>query len=137
MLISIVPAGSLPWHGTTGSSARQEANRSLVFGFFSLVVRRLTANTGNPVACGGAAGPRARKPLDKTLVIQDNDKPLAVLLKYEHFLAMQEEDIEKRGTVKTSVRRNAPTLPPSRYQSQGILSVFWAGTKSIAANTER
>ena len=29
--------------------------------------------------------------LDKTLVIQDNDKPLAVLLKYEHFLAMQEQ----------------------------------------------
>jgi hypothetical protein len=28
--------------------------------------------------------------LNKTLVIQDNDKPLAVLLKYEHFLAMQE-----------------------------------------------
>lgn len=28
--------------------------------------------------------------LDTTLVIQDNDKPLAVLLKYEHFLAMQE-----------------------------------------------
>jgi len=28
--------------------------------------------------------------LDKTLVIQDNDKPLVVLLKYEHFLAMQE-----------------------------------------------
>ena len=26
--------------------------------------------------------------LDKTLVIQDNDEPLAVLLKYEHFLAM-------------------------------------------------
>jgi hypothetical protein len=29
--------------------------------------------------------------LDRTLVIQDNDKPLAVLLKYEHFLAMQEK----------------------------------------------
>ena len=28
--------------------------------------------------------------LDKTLVIQDNDEPLAVLLKYEHFLAMQD-----------------------------------------------
>jgi hypothetical protein len=28
--------------------------------------------------------------LDKTLVSQDNDKPLAVLLKYEHFLAVQE-----------------------------------------------
>jgi hypothetical protein len=28
--------------------------------------------------------------LDKTLVIQDNDKPLAVLLKYEHFMVMQE-----------------------------------------------
>ncbi|HUL33818.1 MAG TPA: hypothetical protein VL128_08040 [Candidatus Eisenbacteria bacterium] len=29
--------------------------------------------------------------LDKTWVIQDNDKPLAVLLKYEHFIAMQEK----------------------------------------------
>lgn len=29
--------------------------------------------------------------LDKTLVIQDNDNPLAVLLKYEHFIAMQEK----------------------------------------------
>ena len=28
--------------------------------------------------------------VDKTLVIQDNDQALAVLLKYEHFLAMQE-----------------------------------------------
>jgi translation initiation factor IF-3 len=28
--------------------------------------------------------------LDKTLVIQDNDKPLAVLLKYEQFVTMQE-----------------------------------------------
>jgi hypothetical protein len=28
--------------------------------------------------------------LDKTLGIQDNDKPLAVRLKYTHFLAMQE-----------------------------------------------
>jgi hypothetical protein len=27
--------------------------------------------------------------LDKTLVIQDNDKPLAVLLRYEHFMEMQ------------------------------------------------
>lgn len=29
--------------------------------------------------------------LDKTLVIQDNDKPLAVLLRYEHFMAMQDK----------------------------------------------
>jgi translation initiation factor IF-3 len=28
--------------------------------------------------------------LDKTLVIQDNDKPLAVLLKYEQFVTMQD-----------------------------------------------
>ena len=27
--------------------------------------------------------------LNKTLVIQDNDEPLAVLLKYDQFLAMQ------------------------------------------------
>lgn len=29
--------------------------------------------------------------LDKTLVIQDNDRPLAVVLSYEQFLAMQDE----------------------------------------------
>jgi PHD/YefM family antitoxin component YafN of YafNO toxin-antitoxin module len=29
--------------------------------------------------------------VEKTLVIQDNDKPLAVLLKYEQFLIMQNE----------------------------------------------
>ena len=28
--------------------------------------------------------------LDKTLVIQDSNEPLALLLRYEHFLAMQE-----------------------------------------------
>ena len=28
--------------------------------------------------------------LSKTLVIQDNDEPLAVLLKYDQFLAMQD-----------------------------------------------
>lgn len=29
--------------------------------------------------------------IDKTLVIQENDKPLAVLLKYDDYLAMQEQ----------------------------------------------
>jgi PHD/YefM family antitoxin component YafN of YafNO toxin-antitoxin module len=29
--------------------------------------------------------------IDKTLVIQDNDQPLAVLLKYEEFLIMQDQ----------------------------------------------
>jgi hypothetical protein len=29
--------------------------------------------------------------LDKTLVVQDNDNPLAVLLRYDHFMAMQEK----------------------------------------------
>jgi len=33
--------------------------------------------------------------LDKTMVIQDNDKPLAVLLRYDHFMAMQEQLQEK------------------------------------------
>jgi hypothetical protein len=28
--------------------------------------------------------------LDKTLVIQDNDRPLAVLIRYKNFMAMQE-----------------------------------------------
>jgi translation initiation factor IF-3 len=35
--------------------------------------------------------------LDKTLVIQDNDKPLAVLLKYEHFMAIQERLRSENG----------------------------------------
>jgi hypothetical protein len=35
--------------------------------------------------------------LDKTLVIQDSDKPLAVLLKYEHFLAMQDKILKGEG----------------------------------------
>jgi hypothetical protein len=30
-------------------------------------------------------------------VIQDNDKPLAVLLKYEHFLAMEEKILKNEG----------------------------------------
>jgi hypothetical protein len=29
--------------------------------------------------------------LDKTLVIQDNDRPLAVLIRYRNFMAMQED----------------------------------------------
>lgn len=29
--------------------------------------------------------------IDKTLVIQENDQPLAVLLKYEEYIAMQEQ----------------------------------------------
>jgi len=42
-----------------------------------------------PFHCLRALNATQLKELDKTLVIQDNDKPLAVLLKYEHFLAMQ------------------------------------------------
>ncbi len=30
-------------------------------------------------------------------MIQDNDKPLAVLLKYEHFQAMQEQILKNEG----------------------------------------
>src|SRR5260370_41133353 len=55
--------------------------------------------------------------LDKTLVIQDNDKPLAVLLKYEHFLAMQDEDSESRGTVKRLF-----AFGRFAHDSQGVLT---------------
>jgi hypothetical protein len=37
---------------------------------------------------------------DKTLVIQDNDKPLAVLLSYEQFLAMQKQLIAVLATLE-------------------------------------
>jgi hypothetical protein len=52
----------------------------------------------SPASCIGCRTSKLRalnvtqlRALDKTLVIQDNDKPLAVLLKYEHFIAMQEK----------------------------------------------
>jgi translation initiation factor IF-3 len=48
--------------------------------------------------------------LDKTLVIQDNDKPLAVLLKYEHFLAMQEKILKSEGQRETTSRRSPVSL---------------------------
>jgi hypothetical protein len=32
--------------------------------------------------------------LDKTLVIQDNDRPLAVLIRYRNFMAMQEGPVK-------------------------------------------
>jgi len=34
--------------------------------------------------------------LDKALVIQDNDKPIALLLKYDQFMAMQNREWEYR-----------------------------------------
>src|SRR5271170_1715386 len=34
--------------------------------------------------------------MDKTLVIQDNDKPLAVLLKHEHFMAIQDGTLQEK-----------------------------------------
>jgi PHD/YefM family antitoxin component YafN of YafNO toxin-antitoxin module len=37
--------------------------------------------------------------IDKTLVIQDNDQPLAVLLKYEEFLIMQDQLMSVLDTI--------------------------------------
>lgn len=37
---------------------------------------------------------------DKTLVIQDNDKPLAVLLAYDQFLAMQKQLLSVLATLE-------------------------------------
>jgi PHD/YefM family antitoxin component YafN of YafNO toxin-antitoxin module len=37
--------------------------------------------------------------IDKTLVIQENDQPLAVLLKYEEFLSMQKQLISVLDTI--------------------------------------
>ncbi len=39
--------------------------------------------------------------LDKTLVIQDNDKPLAVVLSYQQFLEMQQEMDKVLATLET------------------------------------
>src|SRR5579862_1880717 len=39
--------------------------------------------------------------IDKTLVIQDNDQPLAVLLKYEEFLIMQDQLTSVLDTIAT------------------------------------
>jgi len=37
--------------------------------------------------------------LDKTLVIQDNDRPLAVLIRYRNFMAMQEGPVKWENIV--------------------------------------
>jgi len=39
--------------------------------------------------------------IDKTLVIQENDQPLAVLLKYEEFLIMQDQLMSVLDTIAT------------------------------------
>lgn len=39
--------------------------------------------------------------LDKTLVIQDDDKPLAVVLSYEQFMEMQQEREQILATLET------------------------------------
>lgn len=40
---------------------------------------------------------RSLRDFDGTLVIQENDRPLAVLLKYDHFLRMQYERLSVIG----------------------------------------
>lgn len=65
--------------------------------------------------------------IDKTLVIQENDQPLAVLLKYEEFLIMQDQLISVLDTIAAL---------GDREEMAGILAGFKemeAGkTKSIA-----
>jgi hypothetical protein len=46
--------------------------------------------------------------LNKTLVIQDNDNPLAVLLKYEHFMAMQERLLTKGSSTMRNSNIDTP-----------------------------
>jgi hypothetical protein len=66
------------------------------------LIAAATQNTDIPRAhrghtISGALNVTQLRELDKTLVIQDNDKPLAVLLKYEHFLAMQEKILKSEA----------------------------------------
>jgi PHD/YefM family antitoxin component YafN of YafNO toxin-antitoxin module len=44
--------------------------------------------------------------IDKTLVIQENDQPLAVLLKYEEFLIMQDQLISVIDTIAALSERD-------------------------------
>jgi hypothetical protein len=66
--------------------------------------------------------------IDKTLVIQDNDQPLAVLLRYEEFLIMQDQLFSVLDTIAALTEQE---------EIGGILSgieEMKAGkTKSIAA----
>ena len=49
--------------------------------------------------------------LDKTLVIQDNDKPLAVLVRYENFMAMQEGSTQWEYKMDEHVSRTKMDAP--------------------------
>jgi len=44
--------------------------------------------------------------IDKTLVIQENDQPLAVLVKYEDFMAMQEQLLAVLETQSVLANKN-------------------------------
>jgi hypothetical protein len=48
--------------------------------------------------------------LDKTLVIQDNDRPLAVLIRYRNFMAMQEGPMKWEYRVVEYKTNLAPQL---------------------------
>jgi hypothetical protein len=48
--------------------------------------------------------------LDKTLVIQDNDRPLAVLIRYRNFMAMQEGSMKWEYRVVEYKTNLAPEL---------------------------
>ena len=45
--------------------------------------------------------------LDKTLVVQDNDRPLAVLIRYRNFMAMQEGPVKWENMVVEYTTKDA------------------------------
>lgn len=65
--------------------------------------------------------------LDKTLVIQDNDKPLAVVISFEQFMAMQRERERALATLEMMVNNEE-----SNAVRAGLQDVLDGKTKSLS-----
>jgi len=67
--------------------------------------------------------------LDKTLVIQDNDRPLAVLLRYEQFMAMQTPKPEYRIVEYTNVKSDFLVEALETHAKEGFELVTVVGSR--------
>ena len=76
--------------------------------------------------------------LDKTLVIQDNDKPLVVMLRYEQFLEMQQEMDRVVATLQTVLSKGErePLLSALQEAADGDIESIDSIRKNLKKGSE-
>ena len=65
---------------------------------------------------------KLKEQTDETLVIQDNDTPLAVLLSYKRFLDIRKEFLELQEEMKAAI--NMIELLSDEHEHKGLLAAF-------------